>query len=553
MPSLSPWFVALLGIAALSSVFASPTRTIPRTPPPTSPFATASGGGLVINGSKFSFIGTNAYWLPYLNSDDDISKTLADMSASGITVVRTWAFNDVTEIPEAGSWLQLIANGTTTINTGPNGLQRLDKIIELAAEHNIYVLFSLTNNWNPVANEPPTPVRRHNETPLPRNFLSNDYGGMDAYVREFTETKTHDEFYTNQSVRKFFEQYLQAVISRFADNPRLLAWELANDPRCSSSLVSSPSCTTQTITQWHSDIAKFVLSIDPNHLVTSGNQGFFCPDCPKLFFNPSPPPNPVASPVPGGTRKRSTRGLMGPSKLFQMITKERRAASRASAPRNGIKIRGRWTASSEAKRQAGGIGSAFDGSFGVDSQDILSIPEIGFGSFQLFPDQNSYGTIPTQFTPPSSDFTGTVQQGTAWIQAQAASALAVGKPVALTGFGLVTQDNFPAFVPFNATFPVATSPNQKRQSTGSFGTGVTDDQRLSAYATWLQAGIQAGLSGMTQYQWSQQNLQPAAGTFVQSPNGPGTLGTSPNDGYGILGTGESGIQQTLQTASQNIT
>jgi len=80
--------------------------------------------------------------------------------------------------------------------------------------------------------------------------------------------------------------------------------------------------------------------------------------------------------------------------------------------------------SAVAKRQAGGVGSAFDGTFGVDSQDILSIPEIGFGSFQLFPDQNSYGTVPMQFTPPSSDFAGTVQQGTAWIQAQAASALA---------------------------------------------------------------------------------------------------------------------------------
>lgn len=95
-------------------------------------------------------------------------------------------------------------------------------------------------------------------------------GGMDAYVREFTETKTHDEFYTSQTIRKFFEQYLQAVVSRFANNPRLLAWELANDPRCKSSLDSSPSCTTQTITQWHSDIAKFILSIDPNHLVSSG-------------------------------------------------------------------------------------------------------------------------------------------------------------------------------------------------------------------------------------------------------------------------------------------
>ena len=95
-------------------------------------------------------------------------------------------------------------------------------------------------------------------------------GGMDAYVREFTTTKTHDEFYTDGTVRKFFEKYLQAVVSRFVDNPTLLGWELANDPRCSSSLASSPSCTTLTITQWHADIAEFILSIDPNHLVTSG-------------------------------------------------------------------------------------------------------------------------------------------------------------------------------------------------------------------------------------------------------------------------------------------
>jgi hypothetical protein len=43
--------------------------------------------------SPFKFVGTNAYWIPFLNSDDDISKTFADMAAIGITVVRTWAFN----------------------------------------------------------------------------------------------------------------------------------------------------------------------------------------------------------------------------------------------------------------------------------------------------------------------------------------------------------------------------------------------------------------------------------------------------------------------------
>jgi mannan endo-1,4-beta-mannosidase len=95
-------------------------------------------------------------------------------------------------------------------------------------------------------------------------------GGMDAYVREFTKTQTHDEFYTDQTIRGFFENYLSVVVARYADSTTLLGWELANDARCASSLAASPSCNTQTITLWHSDIAKFISSIDANHLITSG-------------------------------------------------------------------------------------------------------------------------------------------------------------------------------------------------------------------------------------------------------------------------------------------
>ena len=112
------------------------------------------------------------------------------MSKSGITVVRTWAFNganslrpslrfslfgqiDVTTIPDAGSWLLLIQNGNTTVNFGSNGIQRLDKVIQFAKEFNIYVFFSLTNNWFPTVNAlPPSP----GSSPLPRNYLSNHYG-----------------------------------------------------------------------------------------------------------------------------------------------------------------------------------------------------------------------------------------------------------------------------------------------------------------------------------------------------------------------------------------
>jgi hypothetical protein len=87
---------------------------------------------------------------------------------------------DVTAIPKEGSWLQLIKDGTTQFNTGANGIQRLDKVVELAKKHNIYVYFTLTNNWNPSVTDSPPPATT--PSPLPRNFLSNDYGQYPVLV-----------------------------------------------------------------------------------------------------------------------------------------------------------------------------------------------------------------------------------------------------------------------------------------------------------------------------------------------------------------------------------
>jgi hypothetical protein len=61
----------------------------------------------------------------------------------------------------------------------------------------------------------------------------------------------------------------------------------------------------------------------------------------------------------------------------------------------------------------------FDRGFGVDVQDILSILQINFSSFQLFIDQNNYRNIRTQSTPPSVAFDKSLQMGIEWILAQA--------------------------------------------------------------------------------------------------------------------------------------
>lgn len=77
-----------------------------------------------------------------------------------------------------------------------------------------------------------------------------------------------------------------------------------------------------------------------------------------------------------------------------------------------------YTATRRQETQS--VGSNYDGSYGVDSQDIMNIPDIGFGSFTLFPDQQSYG-----LTDPYLDsYTNMLDSGSDWISKQAQSAAA---------------------------------------------------------------------------------------------------------------------------------
>ncbi|KAG2132512.1 glycoside hydrolase family 5 protein [Suillus bovinus] len=544
------WGSLFLSILWASAVAAIPSRTIDKRA--SSPYVSTNGPDFVVNGSSLKYIGTNAYWLPTLNTNEDIWNTLANISALGIKVVRLWAFNDVDTIPVNGTWFQLIQNGTVSVNAGPNGLQKLDTIIQMAEQHGLYIILSLTNNWNPV------PLQ--NDT-LPRNYLSNNYGGMDSYVRQFG-LQTHDEFYTNSSVLTSFMNYTTQVVSRYVNSASVFSYELANDARCNSTLPASPTCTTETITAWHATVAAHIRSIDPNHLISSGVGGYLCTDCPKLYpLTPAPAPSPAP-----GKKKRSQAKPVTKKQIIREQS-ERRRRNREAAKRagtlveDGVRVRGRWVSTATKRQQASTSGSLYDGSYGVDSQDISNIPDIGFSSFQLFPDQQSYGPDDPNVAPWQS----VEQIGVQWITTQAQSASAVGKPSVLTAFGLVTQSNAPDFVPFNSTVaPFATNNVMKRQS--SLGYGVTSQQQAETYTTWLDTGIAAGLNGIVQYQWGQSGLTAEPGTTItpstttgesptpsssgETPTPEETTGESPNDGYAI--TGSTTVQQILGNAAQSI-
>ncbi|KAG0697493.1 glycoside hydrolase family 5 protein [Suillus ampliporus] len=536
------WLLTLV----CSCLAAAPSRTI--TKRDNSSFVNSGKDGFSVNGSSLRFIGTNLYWLPTLDSNDDIWNVLKNISDTGIKVIRIWAFNDVETIPDSGTWFQLVQNGTTTINDGPNGLQKLDTVVQMAEQQGLYVIMSLTNNWNPVPNTTagnPPPQVLTSVTP-PRNALSNDYGGMDLYVRQFA-LQNHDEFFTNDNILTAFQNYTKQIVLRYLDSPAVFSWELANDARCNSTMPTSATCTTQTITTWHAKMAAFIASLDTNHIVSAGTSGFQCTDCPKLYPI-TPTASPTPSPAPGKKRSKVTPLTKG--QLIKQRAESRRlnraAAKRAGTLKeDGIMIRGRWV-STATREVSSSIDSTTDGSSGVDSQDILNIPNIGFGSFQVFPDQESYGPDDPNLDPVQNK----INSSLAWIQQSAQSAAAVGKPVVLNGFGLVTQDNLNNFVPFNMTYaPYASGSTAATDGTNAATTFANTTQQEEGYSSFLSMGNSAGLAGIMQYQWGSSGItQSSAAIQLDTTDTPTETGESPNDGYSIANN--TAIQQILKQGAQ---
>lgn len=109
-------------------------------------FAATDGLRFFINGSTLDYIaGTNAYWLPFLTNNADVDSIFDHLQQTGLKMLRTWGFNDVNSIPSSGAvYFQLhgSSRGTTTINTGADGLQRLDYVVSAANRHGIKLFIS---------------------------------------------------------------------------------------------------------------------------------------------------------------------------------------------------------------------------------------------------------------------------------------------------------------------------------------------------------------------------------------------------------------------------
>jgi mannan endo-1,4-beta-mannosidase len=209
---------------------------------------------MTLGDSPFYFVGTNNYYLMVYAADPGlrthVDEVLSDASTMGIKVVRTWAFNDGSSQWNALQTQPGVYNETV--------FQGLDYVLKKADELGLRLILPLVNNWD-------------------------DYGGMNQYVAwdatyggEPTAA-SHDDFYTDSDVKGWYKDHIAALLNRvntyngrtYKDDPTVLAWELANEPRAQS----DPS--GDKLNDWIVEMSAFIKSLDSNHLVTTGEEGFY--------------------------------------------------------------------------------------------------------------------------------------------------------------------------------------------------------------------------------------------------------------------------------------
>ena len=69
---------------------------------------------------------------------------------------------------------------------------------------------------------------------------------MDVYVKQILGKDLHDLFYTNNAVKDAYKKYISGFVGRYKDESTIMAWELANEPRCKGSTgTTTGTCTTK--------------------------------------------------------------------------------------------------------------------------------------------------------------------------------------------------------------------------------------------------------------------------------------------------------------------
>jgi mannan endo-1,4-beta-mannosidase len=231
-------------------------------------FVRVNGTKFEVNGKPYYFVGTNFWYGLNLGSKGAggdrkrLLRELDKLKSMGITNLRIMA---ASEGPDTEPWRMKPALQKSPGVYNQEVLDGLDFLLYEMGKRNMYAVVCLNNFW-PWSGGMAQYVQWHSQESIP--YPPPQPGGSWDTYQKYTA-----KFYSNGAAKEDFNKFLKFIINRtnkysniaYKDDPTIMAWELANEPRGVDNV--------EAFNQWIDETAAYIKSLDRNHLVTTGSEG----------------------------------------------------------------------------------------------------------------------------------------------------------------------------------------------------------------------------------------------------------------------------------------
>ncbi|MEO0470126.1 MAG: hypothetical protein AAF206_10935 [Bacteroidota bacterium] len=231
-------------------------------------FIDVEGTRFIKNGKPYYYLGTNFWYGMNLGAEgpggkrDRLIRELDRLSGLGVNNLRIMA---ASEGPDDQPWRMVPAMQTARGQYNEDLLTGLDFLLDEMGKRDMHAVVCLANFW-PWSGGMGQYLVWEEGGSIP--YPPPAEGGSWHTYQTFTT-----RFYKSEAAMQAYENHLRTIIERtngingkaYTEDPTIMAWQMANEPRG----ILRPDAYRS----WLQRTATFIKSLDQNHLVSIGSEG----------------------------------------------------------------------------------------------------------------------------------------------------------------------------------------------------------------------------------------------------------------------------------------
>ncbi len=243
-------------------------------------FVTVKNGQFYRDGKPYSYIGTNFWYGPILASDGrggDIARLQMELDA-----LKELGIGNLRVLVGADGADGVFSRVEPTLQTAPGVyndtlLVGLDRFLVELGKRDMQAVLYVNNSWEWSGGYGQYMEWATGEKALIP--LVDGYWPFMQQMRKFQTSRESQQLYFNH-LRNIVGRVNSITGKPYKEDRAIFSWQLGNEPRCFS---DDPEIRAGFI-GWMTEAARIVKEIDPNHMVSTGNEGLMgCEQDPELL------------------------------------------------------------------------------------------------------------------------------------------------------------------------------------------------------------------------------------------------------------------------------